>query len=207
MLLCDNDLTMEGWNEWRRRIRKYSIEPKYTEPYSPFQNKAEPNIRELKRMIRRYYDKSQSPHRLWNYLANLCANVRSFIVGTHRILMDDLRVNRYTVGRPISSHILMMTMNGNLLAGLASGRFWRWWRCVSTVRIGETNRKEYPVVLNPKQTSWLERQDKGAQSTQFSSKQGKVLDKVRQSIGARIQGKEGNHWQGFIQFAIQQEIN
>ncbi len=42
MLLCDNDLTMEGWNEWRRHIRKYSIEPKYTEPYSPFQNKADP---------------------------------------------------------------------------------------------------------------------------------------------------------------------
>jgi hypothetical protein len=105
---------------------------------------------------------------------NLCANVRSFIAGIHRILTDDLRVNRYTVGRPIfpistscmggmkSSHILMMTMNGNSLAGLASGRFRRRWRCVSTVRIGETNCKEYPVVLNPKQTSWSERQDKGA---------------------------------------------
>ena len=57
-LLCDNNSTMEGWNEWKRRIRKYSIELKYTEPYSPIQNKAEFNVRELKRMIRRFQDKS-----------------------------------------------------------------------------------------------------------------------------------------------------
>jgi hypothetical protein len=36
-LLCDNDATMEGWGEWKKRIRKYSIDPKYTKPYSPFQ--------------------------------------------------------------------------------------------------------------------------------------------------------------------------
>jgi hypothetical protein len=50
--LCDNDATMEGWNEWKKRIRKYSIDPKYTEPYLPFQNKAELDLRELKRMVR-----------------------------------------------------------------------------------------------------------------------------------------------------------
>ena len=49
VLLCDNNLTMEGWNEWKRRIRKYFVELKYTDPYSPFHNKAELDIRELKR--------------------------------------------------------------------------------------------------------------------------------------------------------------
>ena len=82
-LLCDNDSTMEGWGEWKKRIRKYSIDPKYTEPYSPFQNKAEIDIRELKRMVRRFQDKTRSPRRLWNYLVNLCTNIRSFIAGTH----------------------------------------------------------------------------------------------------------------------------
>ncbi|KAI2502124.1 Reverse transcriptase (RNA-dependent DNA polymerase) [Fragilaria crotonensis] len=62
---------------------KYSIDPKYTEPYSPFQNKAELDIRELKRMIRRFQDKTRSPRRLWNYLVNLCARIRSFVAGTH----------------------------------------------------------------------------------------------------------------------------
>ena len=54
MFFCDNDATMEGWNEWMKRVPKYSIDPKYTEPYSPFQNKAELNIRKLKRMIRQF---------------------------------------------------------------------------------------------------------------------------------------------------------
>jgi hypothetical protein len=83
ILICDNDSTMEGWGEWKKRIRKYGIQPRYTEPYSPFQNKAELDIRELKRKIRRFQDRSQSPKRLWNYLAVLCAKIRSFIAGTH----------------------------------------------------------------------------------------------------------------------------
>ena len=83
VLLCDNDATMEGWSEWKKRIRKYSIDPKYTEPYSPFQNKAELDIRELKRMVRRFQDRTQSPKRLWNYLVNLCTRIRSFVSGSH----------------------------------------------------------------------------------------------------------------------------
>jgi hypothetical protein len=63
-LLCDNDATMEGWSEWKKRIRKYSISLMYTEPYTPFQNKAELNIRELKRMAGRFQDKARSPRRL-----------------------------------------------------------------------------------------------------------------------------------------------
>jgi hypothetical protein len=82
-LLCDNDTTMEGWREWKKRIRNYSIDPKYTEPHSPFQNKAELDIRELKRMVRRLQDRTRSPRRLWNYLLNLCARIRSFVAGSH----------------------------------------------------------------------------------------------------------------------------
>jgi hypothetical protein len=82
-LLCDNDTTMEGWREWKKRIRKYSFDPKYTEPHSPFQNKAELDIRELKRMLRRLQDRTRSPRRLWNYLLNLCARIRSFVAGSH----------------------------------------------------------------------------------------------------------------------------
>ncbi|KAI2504177.1 hypothetical protein MHU86_10291 [Fragilaria crotonensis] len=33
VLLCDNDATTEGWSEWKKWIRKYSIDPKYPEPY------------------------------------------------------------------------------------------------------------------------------------------------------------------------------
>jgi hypothetical protein len=82
-LLCDNDTTMEGWREWKKRIQKYSNDPKYTEPHSPFQNKAELDIRELKRLVRRLQDKTRSPRRLWNYLVTLCTRIRSFGAGSH----------------------------------------------------------------------------------------------------------------------------
>ena len=61
ILWCDNDATMEMWSEWKKRVRKYSIDLRYTEPYSPFQNKAELDIQELKRMIRRFQEKARSP--------------------------------------------------------------------------------------------------------------------------------------------------
>ncbi len=81
-LLSDNDTNMEGWSAWKKRIRKNSIDPKYTEPYSPFQNKAELDIREMKRMVR-FQDKTKSPRRVWNYLVHLCARKRSFVAGSH----------------------------------------------------------------------------------------------------------------------------
>jgi hypothetical protein len=34
-LLCDNDTTMEGWREWKKRIRKYSIDPIIRNPTCP----------------------------------------------------------------------------------------------------------------------------------------------------------------------------
>ena len=49
----------------------------------PFQNKAELDIRELKRLVRRLQDKTRSPRRLWNYLVILCARIRSFVAGSH----------------------------------------------------------------------------------------------------------------------------
>ncbi|KAI2503562.1 Reverse transcriptase (RNA-dependent DNA polymerase) [Fragilaria crotonensis] len=107
VLLCDNDATMEGWGEWKKRIRKYSIDPKYTEPYSPFQNKAELDIRELKRMIRRFQDKTRSPRRLWNYLVNLCG-IRSFVAGHIRIYKDALPSNRSMGGHQIFRSTLCM---------------------------------------------------------------------------------------------------
>jgi hypothetical protein len=78
ILLCDNDATMEMWSEWKKRVRKYSIDLRYTEPYSPFQYKAELDIQ-----MRRFQEKTRSPQRLWNYLVHLCARIRSFVAGTH----------------------------------------------------------------------------------------------------------------------------
>ncbi len=40
-LLCNNDSTMERWGEWKKLVQKYSIDPKYAEPYSPFQKQGQ----------------------------------------------------------------------------------------------------------------------------------------------------------------------
>jgi hypothetical protein len=47
------------------------------EPYSPWMNRAEGTIRELKRATRRAMLKTQTPKRLWDYCIELQAKIRS----------------------------------------------------------------------------------------------------------------------------------
>ena len=63
---------------WRAIIREYHIRQTTTEPYSPWQNRAEGEIRELKRMIRRLAQRTGSPRRLWCFLAELVSNIRKY---------------------------------------------------------------------------------------------------------------------------------
>ncbi len=52
--------------EFRRKLKEASCQLKQTEPYSPWQNAAEGNIRELKKGAGRKMIKSGSPKRLWD---------------------------------------------------------------------------------------------------------------------------------------------
>ena len=74
-LIVDNDPTM-AYKEWRKTIREFRINQRTTEPYSPWQNRAEPDIREVKRSIRRFTKRSGSPRRLWCFLGELVATLR-----------------------------------------------------------------------------------------------------------------------------------
>ena len=82
-LLTDNDPTMKGWKEWKRRIREHRITPLYTEPYSSHQNRAEIDIREVRRGVKRHTLRAQSPKRLWSYLGVLCAAYRRHTAPGH----------------------------------------------------------------------------------------------------------------------------
>ena len=53
-------------------------EGKWTEPHSPWQNRAELDVREAKRGIRRFNKKVGSPWRLWCFLGELVCKLRSF---------------------------------------------------------------------------------------------------------------------------------
>jgi hypothetical protein len=68
------DLTVDGAgdvndrkSEWGQIIKEYRINQQRTEPHSPWQNKAEAVIREVKNRIRCATRRTGSPFRLWDY--------------------------------------------------------------------------------------------------------------------------------------------
>ena len=63
-LVTDGDPTM-AYKAWKDMIREYRIKQTTTEPYSPWQNCAEFDVRAVKRGIRRFTKKTRSPKRLW----------------------------------------------------------------------------------------------------------------------------------------------
>jgi hypothetical protein len=65
--------------EFRSKCRRAGCYSKEIEPYSPWMNRAEGTIRELKRACRRAMIKSGSPKRLWDYCLELQSRIRSNI--------------------------------------------------------------------------------------------------------------------------------
>jgi hypothetical protein len=54
---------------WKELCRMHGIKETITEPHSPFQNRAEINIRELKKQTRRLMQSTSTPLRLWDMCA------------------------------------------------------------------------------------------------------------------------------------------
>jgi hypothetical protein len=76
-LLTDGDPTMESSKAWKKAVSGYKIHQKWTEPHSPWQNRAELDVDEAKRGIRRFIKKAGSPWRLWCFLRELVCQLRS----------------------------------------------------------------------------------------------------------------------------------
>lgn len=76
-LITDGDGTMETSKAWKNAISMYKINQRWTEPYSPWQNRAELDVREAKRGIKRFMKRSKSPHRLWCFCGELVTALRS----------------------------------------------------------------------------------------------------------------------------------
>jgi len=66
---------MQG--RFKELCKEYHIPCSYTEPFSPWQNRAEGAIRELKRHTRRKMASSQVPERLWDFCAKWSSDVRN----------------------------------------------------------------------------------------------------------------------------------
>ena len=69
--------------EWKRITKQYQIKVSETEPYSPWQNRAEAGIRELKRHVRRLMRQTKSPHSLWDYCCMLVAKLKTLTVNNY----------------------------------------------------------------------------------------------------------------------------
>jgi hypothetical protein len=62
--------------DWKRTIDKYRIQDKCTEPYSPWQNRAEREIRELKKATRQILHSSKAPPRVWCFALEWVTEIR-----------------------------------------------------------------------------------------------------------------------------------
>ena len=81
-------LIMDGAREqtlgaFRKKVRQATCRVKQTEPYSPWQNAAERNIKELKRGSARKQARKGSPKKLWDHSLELEALIRSHTALDH----------------------------------------------------------------------------------------------------------------------------
>ena len=65
--------------EWKKTVDKFKIKHTMSESYSQWQNKSEAEIREIKRMLKRFLRVSGCPKRLWCYLVDYCCMIRRLI--------------------------------------------------------------------------------------------------------------------------------
>jgi len=73
---CDGAKELQ-LGKWRDTCNDYGIKLTSTEPYSPWQNRAEVNIREAKKSIHRLMTKTKTPKVLWDYCASYVAEIIS----------------------------------------------------------------------------------------------------------------------------------
>ena len=76
----------ETESRWKDVCKEFRIISRTTEPYSPWQNRAEAEIREMKKGMLRIQRKTGSPKRLWCYLGEWYQHVRSLTAGDNPVL-------------------------------------------------------------------------------------------------------------------------
>jgi len=72
--------------EWRQIVKKYRIRQKTTEAGSPWQNRAESEIQELKKLTRWALRHSSTPGEYWCYAMEWAARIRSLTTHDSMIL-------------------------------------------------------------------------------------------------------------------------
>ena len=68
---------LQSKGNWAKLIKSYHIKHSFTEPHTPWQNRAEGAIKELKRHTARLMRVTNSPKRLWGYCCLLVTRLRN----------------------------------------------------------------------------------------------------------------------------------
>jgi hypothetical protein len=76
-VLISDQAKEETMGQMRKKVRQAGVHYNECEPYSPFQNRAEAGIREMKRAVKRSMVKKASLMNLWDYCAELQCAIRS----------------------------------------------------------------------------------------------------------------------------------
>ena len=71
---------------WNKIQREFHVRQTNTEPYSPWQNHAEGEIRELKKMIKHLTLRCHSPKRVWCFAGELAAAIQRLTASDHPLL-------------------------------------------------------------------------------------------------------------------------
>ncbi len=65
---------------WKKICNEFAIKMSQTEKASPWQNRTEIEIREMKKHVRRLMERGQSPSKLWDFCVNYASQLRNNIV-------------------------------------------------------------------------------------------------------------------------------
>jgi YD repeat-containing protein len=74
---------MQTMGEWKKIVKQYHIRTSETEPYSPWQNRAESGIRELKQHTRRIMQRTLTLTCLWDYACVYVARIHNMTINQH----------------------------------------------------------------------------------------------------------------------------
>jgi hypothetical protein len=75
-LVVDGALELVG-GKWKDTAREFHISTSVTEPYSPWQNRAESGVKSIKMGIRRKMYSTKAPKRLWNFCGRWVSEIRN----------------------------------------------------------------------------------------------------------------------------------
>jgi hypothetical protein len=103
----------ERGGEWGRIVKHYHIKTRTTEPKSPWQNRAESGIFELKKLVRRALRRSGAPLEFWCYALEWAAAITSLTAHSLPVLQTRMPEEHVTGSTPDISEYAHYTVGQN----------------------------------------------------------------------------------------------